>query len=99
MWVVAAAAQRVGVSETGRKTYGDYVTLSDEARALGTEARQRKAVERAADLAPIISEVRKSGVTSLSGIAAALTERDIPTARGGSFWSAVQVGRVLARLP
>ena len=62
----------VGVSETGRKTYGDYVTLSDEARALGTKARHRKAVERAADLAPIISELRTSGVTSLSGIAAAL---------------------------
>ena len=64
MWVVAAAAQRVGVSETGRKTYGDYVTLSDEARALGTEARQRKAVERAADLAPVISELRTSGATT-----------------------------------
>ncbi len=89
----------VGVNATGRKTYGDYVTLSDEARALGTEARQRKAMERAADLAPVISELRKSGVTSLSGIAAALTERGIPTARGGSSWTAVQVGRVLARLP
>ena len=89
----------VGVSETGRKTYGDYVTLSDEARALGTEARQRKAMERAADLAPIISELRKSGVTSLSGIAAALTGRGIPTARGGSSWTAVQVRRVLARMP
>ena len=28
-------------------------------------------MERAADLAPVISELRKSGVTSLSGIAAA----------------------------
>ena len=37
-------------------------------------------------------------LTSLSGIAAALTERGIPTARGGSSWTAVQVGRVLARL-
>ena len=64
MWVVAAAAQRVGVSETRRKTYGDYVTLSDEARALGTEARHRKAVERAADLASVISELRTSGATT-----------------------------------
>ena len=74
------------------------MTLSDEARALGTEARQRKAVERAADLAPIISELRTSGVTSLSGIAAVLTERGIPTARGGSSWTAVQVRRVLAQI-
>ena len=89
----------VGISATGRKTYGDYVTLSDEARAQGTEARQRKAVERAADLAPVISELRTSGVTSLSGIAAALTERGIPTASGGSSWTAVQVRRLLARMP
>jgi len=54
------------------------VALSDEPRALGTEARQRKAVERAADLAPVISELRTSGVTSLSGVAAVLTERGIP---------------------
>ena len=88
----------LGVNETGRKTYGDYVTLSDEARAPGAEASQRKAGSVAADLAPVISELRKSGVTSLSGIAAALSERGIPTARGGSSWTAAQVGRVLARL-
>ena len=54
------------------------MTLSDEARALGTEARQRKAVERAADLALIMSELRTSGVTSLSGIALALTGAAFP---------------------
>ena len=89
----------VGVSETGRKTYGDYVTLSDEVRALNTKTRHRKAVERAADLAPVISELRTGVVTSLSGIAATLTERGIPTARGGSSWNPVQVRRLLARLP
>lgn len=88
----------LSVSETGKKTYGDHVTLSDEARALGTEARQRKAAERAGDLAPVIAELQASGVTSLSGIAAALTERGIPTARGRLEWTAVQVSRVLDRL-
>ena len=33
----------------------------------------------------------------LVGLAEALTERDIPTARGSSIWSAMQVSRVLAR--
>jgi len=66
---------------------------------MGTAVRQRKAQERAGDLAPVIKELRARGVTSLNGIAAALTERGIPTARGGAEWSAVQVARVLARLP
>ena len=76
------------------------MTLSDEARARSAQRLATgRLVERAADLAPIISELRTSGVTSLSGIASALTERGIPTARDGSSWTAVQVGRVLARLP
>lgn len=89
----------VGVSETGKRVYGDYVTISDEARALGTEARRRKAVERANDLSPVISELQVNGVTSLNRIAAALTERGIPTARGGTEWRAVQVSRVIAKMP
>jgi ABC-type hemin transport system ATPase subunit len=39
-----------------------------------------------------------SGVTTLQGIAAALNERQIPTASGNGQWQAVQVARVLARL-
>lgn len=78
----------LGVSESGKKIYGDYVT----------EARQREAAERAGDLAAVISELRASGVTSLSGLAVALTERAIPRARGGIEWTAAQVSRVLARL-
>jgi DNA invertase Pin-like site-specific DNA recombinase len=50
---------------------------------------------READLAPVISELRSAGVTSLASLARALTERSIPTARGGSVWSSVQVKRVL----
>jgi DNA invertase Pin-like site-specific DNA recombinase len=88
----------IGTSATGKKQYGDYVTLSPKARKLGTQARQRKAQDRAADLAPAIAELQASGVTSLSGLAAALTERGIPTARGRTEWSAVQVSRVLACL-
>jgi hypothetical protein len=51
---------------------------------------------RAADLAPIIADVRASGMTSLRQIAAGLNGRGIPAARGGA-WSAVQVKRVLER--
>jgi hypothetical protein len=54
--------------------------------------------KRAAELAPIVKEIRASGVTSLRGIAAALNERGIPTATGYGRWHHVQVGKALARL-
>lgn len=89
----------VGVDpKTGRKRYGDSVTLSSKARRLGTAERQRKAKDHATDVAPAIAELQASGITSLTGIAAGLTERGIRTARGKAEWSAVQVSRVLGRL-
>lgn len=72
--------------------------LTDDMRAAGRAARSEKAKGRAADLAPVIDELRKAGVTSLSGIAKALTDRKIPTARGGEIWAEVQVARVLAKI-
>ncbi|AMB46896.1 recombinase family protein [Methylobacterium sp. AMS5] len=60
--------------------------------------RTAKADKRAADLAPIIADVKEAGATSLREIAAALNERGIPTVRGGA-WSAVQVQRAMSRLP
>ena len=49
-------------------------------------------------VAPIIKELQAAGKTSLRAIAAGLNDAGIPTARG-SEWSAVQVRRVLERLP
>jgi hypothetical protein len=66
-------------------------------RAAG-EARTARAHARAADLAPIISELRAAGVVSLRAIAEELDRRGIPTATGRSEWQAVQVMRVLKRL-
>jgi hypothetical protein len=59
---------------------------------------QRAQWPKQADLAPI-AELKAAGVTSLRAIAAALNERGIPTASGTGEWQAVQVRRVLARLP
>jgi DNA invertase Pin-like site-specific DNA recombinase len=50
----------------------------------------------AANVLPIINEIRASGVSSLRGIARALTARGIRTARGGQ-WTAVQVGDIVNR--
>jgi Recombinase len=63
------------------------------------EARQARADERAADLAPIIAELQAADVTSLRAIAKALNERGIPTVAGSGRWYHAQVGRLLARLP
>jgi DNA invertase Pin-like site-specific DNA recombinase len=66
--------------------------------AAGRAARAAKASDRAADLAPILADLRSAGVTSLAAIAKALTEKGIPTAKGGTEWQAVQVKRVMDRL-
>jgi hypothetical protein len=61
-------------------------------------AQSARANRTAADLAPVIAEVRAAGITSLNGIAEALNERRVPTPRGGGHWYAAQVSRVLKRL-
>ncbi len=82
------------------KTLGGFrgVSPDDAARDAARVKRNAVANYRAADIAPVIAELRASGVTSLGGIARALTERSIPTASGGAKWQAVQVQRVLDRL-
>jgi hypothetical protein len=63
----------------------------------GAEALKAKAISRASEIMPIIRQIQASGITSAAGIAAALNQRSVPTVRGGDFWQAVQVQRVLAR--
>jgi hypothetical protein len=60
--------------------------------------RAARANAQAADLAPIIHELRRAGTTSLRAIAAALNERGIPTATGWAMWRPSQVSKVLARI-
>jgi hypothetical protein len=51
---------------------------------------------RAADLAPVIEELRAAGAASLHALADGLNARGISATRGGR-WSPVQVSWVLAR--
>jgi hypothetical protein len=51
----------------------------------------------AQDLAPVIKDLRLKGVTSLRGIAAALTERGLLTQRGGR-WHVSNVRNLMKRL-
>lgn len=89
-----AAAKRRGVQLGGDRG----ARLSRAARKAGRDAQVARANKRAGDLAHMIRDLQASGVTTLSGIARALTERRVPTPRGSAEWSAVQVARTVARL-
>jgi DNA invertase Pin-like site-specific DNA recombinase len=86
-----AAAKARGVRLGGHRGS----TPSEAAHRASREARARKAVLRAYDLLPILTELREAGVRSNDGIARALSTRGIPTARGGTRWTGTQVARVL----
>ena len=68
----------------------------DLGRALGRATKTERARTHAADLKPVIDDLRASGALSLRALAHGLNARGIPAAAGGS-WSAVQVKRVLER--
>jgi hypothetical protein len=53
--------------------------------------------DRAADLAPVIEELREAGAVSFAALARGLNARGRTTARGGA-WSPMQVSRLLGRL-
>ena len=44
---------------------------------------------------PIIADLQTTGTTTLATLAAGLTERGIPTARGSTKWTPMQVSRVM----
>lgn len=69
----------------------------DVGSANGQAVRVKAANSRAADLAPIIAEVRGAGAVSLREIAAGLHARGVLTPKGKP-WSATQIQRILARL-
>jgi hypothetical protein len=49
-------------------------------------------------LAPIIAEIQATGITTPYSIAAALTRRGVPTARGYRVWTDCPVRNLLKRL-
>jgi DNA invertase Pin-like site-specific DNA recombinase len=64
--------------------------------ARGASARALEAQRHALAVLPVIAEIKRAGTDTLAGIAAALNERGVASARGGA-WSASTVARVLAR--
>lgn len=83
-----AAAKARGVKLGGPNLAG--------AAARSRQVRSAQADVFAANVAPVIEAIRKSGATSLRQVAAALNARGITTARGGT-WSAQQVSDLMKR--
>jgi DNA invertase Pin-like site-specific DNA recombinase len=104
--ILAAVAQheREAISE---RTKAALAAAKARGKKLGgprlAEARERSVAARieiadtfAANVRPIIKEIQASGISSLRGVARALTARGIKTARGRE-WTPVQVAAVLQR--
>ena len=89
-----AAAKRRGVKLGGNRG----VKITSAARRISAATRLQRSRARAEDLLPTLNELKDAGITSLSGIARELTERQIPTARGLKQWTPMQVARVLDKL-
>jgi DNA invertase Pin-like site-specific DNA recombinase len=64
----------------------------------GAAANRDRARQFAANVLPIVRDIRKAGVTTLDGIANALNARGVATARGGE-WYATSVRNILAYQP
>lgn len=87
----AALAVRKGQgARLGNRT---NLAAAQVAGAASTAAEARRFAE---NVAPVIHQIRNSGVGSLHGIALVLNTRGVRTPRGGR-WQATQVGTVLAR--
>lgn len=69
-----------------------------EASKIGAATMAAKADQLAANVGPIVRELKASGVTSLRAIAEALGARGIKTARGSTSWNAMSVRAILQRM-
>ena len=84
-----AAAKARGVKLGGPKL--------KQAQRRGVASNKANADRFAANVLPIVQQIKASGATSLRAIAKALNARGIATARGG-VWTPVQVTAVLRRV-
>lgn len=89
-----AAAKRRGVKLGGDRA-GNCARIARLGNRESARVRSEAAQQRAADLQPVIEQIRAEGAQSLRQIAEQLNARGIEASRGGE-WSAAQVMRVMA---
>ena len=86
VWVFSLPLEAMAV--TGRSKTGEA----------GRKSLIARADARASQLAPIVAELRRGGVTSWYGIAMELNKRGVPTATGRGIWDPGHIRRLLERL-
>jgi len=69
----------------------------EQARAAAA-IKAAQAETKAADLRPVITEIRAASVATLDGLAKALTARGVSSPSGGAVWHRSGVHRLLRRL-
>lgn len=93
-----AAAKARGTKLGGRRVSAErFAAIASEGRTVSAAVRAGAAQKRAEDRLEAIQDIQAEGATSLRAIAAALSERGIPTPSGKPEWTAMQVQRVIGR--
>jgi DNA invertase Pin-like site-specific DNA recombinase len=95
----AMIADRTRLALASKKAQGAVLgnrTNLPEAQAMGAAANREAADAFAANVLPVVRELRAAGVVTVRAIAAALNARGIRTARGGE-WHHSTVRNLLAR--
>lgn len=93
----ALAAAKARGTRLGNPNGAAALRRAAKGNVAAVDAIKANAVERAADYAPIITDIQSSGETSLAGIARELNERGILTPRERT-WHASSVRNLLERL-
>jgi DNA invertase Pin-like site-specific DNA recombinase len=92
--------ERTRSALSARKSQGTRLgnrTNACHAAALGRQAQIAEADRFAANILPIVAAIQNSGVSTLAGIAEALNNRGVRSARGGQ-WHVSTVRNLLARV-
>lgn len=93
----ALAAYKARGSKLGNPNGAAALKRAGKGNVAGVQAIKAQADAYAADLRPVLAEIRAAGITSLGGITKALKERNITTARGKD-WHKTSVANLLTRL-
>lgn len=94
-----AISSRTRVALAAAKARGVRLGSPDPQRAgaVGRDTQRRRADQFAANVLPIVAEIRRAGADTLAKIATSLNARGIRTARGGQ-WFPATVRNALARV-
>jgi DNA invertase Pin-like site-specific DNA recombinase len=94
----ALISERTKAALAAAKARGVKLGSPNAAKAaeLGRAARSSQAAKANATTRAVIVDIKRSGTTTLAGIAKALEDRGIKTPAGRSTWAPMQVSRLIA---